>query len=81
MANALEEKLEDLISLELKKEFQLIRLLVNQNLQKKISFLENFAIPKLMVGETCERCTLENCSDRAAKLDPQLNPNRFDQIR
>ena len=27
-----------------------------------------------------ERCTLENCSDRAANLDPQLNPNRFDQI-
>jgi len=55
-------------------------LLLNPNLEQKISFLNNAAIPKLMVGETCERCTLENCSDRGAPTDPQLNPNRYQKI-
>ena len=52
-------------------------LLLNPNLEKNIAFLNNAAIPKLMVGETCERCTLENCSDRGAAPDPLLNPNKY----
>lgn len=55
-------------------------LLLNPNLEQKIGFLNNAAIPKLIVGETCERCTLENCPDRGAPTDPQLNPNRYQMV-
>lgn len=55
-------------------------LMLNPHLEKKIGFLHNAAIPKLVVGETCERCTLENCPDRGAATDPQLNPNRYQTV-
>jgi len=55
-------------------------LLNNETLKKKVSFLEDKKIPKYEVGETCERCTLENCTDRQAPLDPDINPQRFQQI-
>lgn len=55
-------------------------LLLNPNLEKQIGFLNNTAIPKLIVGETCERCTLDNCPDRGAPTDPQLNPNRYHML-
>jgi len=55
-------------------------LLLNQNLEQKIKFLHNSAIPQLQVGETCERCSLENCPDRGAPEDVQLNSNRFQEI-
>lgn len=55
-------------------------LLLNQNLEQKIKFLNHPQVPKLIVGETCERCILENCPDRNAELDERLNPNRYLQI-
>ncbi len=55
-------------------------LLNNEILKKKIGFLEDSQIPKFDVGETCERCTLENCSDRQAPLDPDVSPQKFHRI-
>lgn len=55
-------------------------LMLNQNLEQKIKFLHSSAIPNKQVGETCERCSLENCPDRGAAEDLSLNPNRFQKI-
>jgi hypothetical protein len=55
-------------------------LLRNQNLEEKIRFLHGSALPQVQVGETCQRCSAVNCSDREAPEDPYLNPNRFQKI-
>lgn len=33
---------------------------------EKIAFLENLNLPKKSVSDTCERCSIEDCSERAA---------------
>jgi len=55
-------------------------LLSTESLNEKIQFLNSSEIPKVQVGETCERCTLENCQDRKAPTDPLLNPTRNAEI-
>jgi len=39
---------------------------VDSNSKKKIKFLEHPDIPQLKVGETCQRCSIENCEERAS---------------
>jgi len=39
---------------------------INQNLEKKIAFLEDPAIQKKEVSNTCERCPLTDCTERVA---------------
>jgi len=55
-------------------------LLSTDSLQQKIQFLNSAEIPNIQVGETCERCTLDNCADRKAPIDPMLNPTRNAEI-
>ncbi|MEM6721836.1 MAG: helix-turn-helix domain-containing protein [Bacteroidota bacterium] len=43
-----------------------VGLLINKQLKKKISFLEDGAIQTKKVGVTCERCTLADCEVRKA---------------
>jgi len=57
-----------------------IGLLVDGNLEKKIKWLSSPKIAAQTVGETCERCAIKDCSDRAVPLDSQLDPERFDRI-
>lgn len=42
-----------------------IGLLVDEDLKKHVHFLNDPAIPKKMVSVTCERCAIEDCSERA----------------
>lgn len=42
-----------------------IGFLYNNELKKKIRFLEDDGVPLKIVGETCERCAVENCIERA----------------
>lgn len=52
-----------------------IGLLVNENLKRKVKFLQDLAILHRMVNETCERCPAIDCLERAAPpviLDKQL---------
>jgi hypothetical protein len=41
-------------------------LLVNEELSKKIGFLNDPALQFREVNKTCERCAIDNCSERAA---------------
>ena len=43
-----------------------IGLLINKQLKKKLGFLDDPNIRKQTVGVTCERCPIQDCSDRQA---------------
>lgn len=55
-------------------------LLNNDQLKHSVQFLEDEAIPKRFVGETCERCTVADCPERKAAFEPGLNPQRFHSV-
>ncbi|MEN0058011.1 MAG: helix-turn-helix domain-containing protein [Bdellovibrio sp.] len=55
-------------------------LLHDDVLKQNVSLLEDASIPNMIVGETCERCLLNNCSDRQAPLNRELNPRRYQEI-
>lgn len=44
-----------------------IGILVNNELKKRIHFWDDPAITVKIVNQTCERCPIENCKERAAK--------------
>lgn len=48
-------------------------LLVNDNLQSNLNFLNSAQIEKFQVGETCERCSLQDCRERRAPQDLPLD--------
>lgn len=54
-------------------------LLANEALMQNMPALYSPKIPRFLVGETCERCILTDCSDRKAAFDPQLDPGRYDR--
>lgn len=43
-----------------------IGFLINSELKKTIKFLGEPSLPKLKIGQTCERCSIINCAERAA---------------
>jgi transcriptional regulator with XRE-family HTH domain len=55
-------------------------ILVNQKLAEKANWLDSSTIPKVVVGETCERCAVENCESRKHKLELIMDPTRLDRI-
>jgi len=44
-----------------------IGFLINENLRKKVKFLEDPSIASKTVNETCERCPIKDCAERVAK--------------
>ncbi|MBI3501385.1 MAG: hypothetical protein HY063_06285 [Bacteroidetes bacterium] len=42
-----------------------IGLMINNELKKRIGFWEDDNIPVKIVNQTCERCPIENCKERA----------------
>lgn len=48
-------------------------LLVNDQLKEHLKFLDSSSIPKMDVGETCEKCTLKDCLDRRSPQDVPLD--------
>ena len=65
-----------------------IGLLVDEDLEKHVKFLEDPAIPKKMVSVTCERCPIEDCAERAAppiviqkKLQRKAIQDALDQLK
>jgi predicted transcriptional regulator len=57
-----------------------IGLLANETLAKKIPWSSSPDIASYVVGETCERCSVLDCQERNAPLDPHLDPERFERI-
>ncbi len=53
---------------------------INENSQKVISFLKDTQITRKKVGETCERCSAQDCKERMAKPFI-LEKKRYKQIR
>ncbi len=43
-----------------------IGFLVNNDLKNVIKFLDDPILPKISIGQTCERCSKENCEERVA---------------
>ena len=41
-------------------------LLITEQLQKQINFLNDPTIPEVIVNKTCERCAIQDCQERAA---------------
>jgi transcriptional regulator with XRE-family HTH domain len=52
-------------------------LLVNDTLREKVAFLDDPAIQQRNVNNTCERCAVENCAERAV---PPVVINRRNQL-
>jgi len=57
-----------------------IGILNNEALAKSVPWSSSETIASYVVGETCERCAEKNCSERAAPVDPLLDPERFERI-
>ena len=55
-------------------------LLVNEELKKSVTWLNSDSIPRTTVGETCQTCSVENCRERTAALDPAQDPGRVDRV-
>jgi transcriptional regulator with XRE-family HTH domain len=53
---------------------------INENAQKAISFLNDTQITRKKVGETCERCSAQDCKERIAKASI-LEKKRYKQTR
>ena len=43
-----------------------IGFLINNELKKTLKFLNERSLPKLKIGQTCERCSITTCAERAA---------------
>jgi len=43
-----------------------IGILIDEEMKERISFLDDPTIKKRIVNKTCERCPIENCTERAA---------------
>ncbi|WP_298427435.1 XRE family transcriptional regulator [uncultured Kordia sp.] len=54
-----------------------VGLLINKQLKRKISFLEDSAIQTKEVGVTCERCAIADCSVRKASSSILDKQNRY----
>jgi transcriptional regulator with XRE-family HTH domain/Zn-dependent peptidase ImmA (M78 family) len=48
-------------------------LLINEDLNQKLKFLSNNQLSSIKVGETCERCSLQDCIDRRSPQDIPLD--------
>lgn len=57
-----------------------VGIVVNEKIKLQIPWYDSKSIPALIVGETCERCTYKECTDRQADLDPSLDPDKYDRI-
>jgi hypothetical protein len=57
-----------------------IGLLINKQLQKKLSFLKDSKIKSQDVGVTCERCAIADCKVRQARPVLLERKNRNKQI-
>jgi len=55
-------------------------LLINPKLIEKVPWIATARIPKIVVGETCERCSVENCESRKNKLNLIMDPARVERI-
>ncbi|WP_397362866.1 helix-turn-helix domain-containing protein [Olleya sp. R77988] len=60
-----------------------VGLLINQQLKRKIAFLNDPKIKEYNVGVTCERCPIEDCLDRKKPpviLEKQKKNNQIEQV-
>ena len=57
-----------------------IGFLVDESLKKKIHFINDKRIPVKWVNETCERCAIADCKERAAEPDVIKSKEREDQL-
>ena len=57
-----------------------IGFLINESLKKKVQFLNDPNIPSKWVNETCERCPIPNCNERAAKPAIIKNEKKIETI-
>lgn len=57
-----------------------IGFLINENLRKKVKFLKDKKIATKWVNETCERCPIKDCAERAAKPDVVRDEKRVEVI-
>lgn len=57
-----------------------IGFLIDETLKGKIKFLNDQSIPVKEVNETCERCTLKNCIERAAPPSSAEKMEKFHQV-
>ncbi len=55
-------------------------MLFNEKLIEKMPWAKSAKIPQMVVGETCERCVVENCVDRKAPLDEHLDPRHYERV-
>lgn len=56
-------------------------LLINDDVRKQINWLDDAAIQHRQVNQTCERCAIEDCTERAAPPKVVDKKNRYTAIR
>lgn len=58
-----------------------IGILVNNELKKRIRFWNDENIPLKIVNQTCERCPIENCKERAAKPSIVEKEKKLEELK
>ena len=56
-------------------------LLVNEDLRREIAFIDDPAIPRIVVNTTCERCAITDCRVRAAAPTVVQNRERYRDLK
>lgn len=58
-----------------------VGVLINKKVEETISYLSDPNIPAKETAESCERCELTDCAERAAPFNPKMDPLRPEKIR
>ena len=58
-----------------------VGVLINQKAEEVVGYIQDPAIPAKETAESCERCDLVDCGERAAPFNPGVDPQRAEKIR
>lgn len=58
-----------------------VGILINDKSREAISYIDDPQLPIRETGESCERCSVSQCQERAADYRPSMDPRRTEKIR
>ncbi|MCB0362411.1 MAG: ImmA/IrrE family metallo-endopeptidase, partial [Bdellovibrionales bacterium] len=58
-----------------------VGILVNEKSREAISYIDDAQLPVRQTGESCERCPIAGCQERAADYRPSMDPHRAEKVR
>jgi transcriptional regulator with XRE-family HTH domain len=58
-----------------------VGVLINDKSREAISYSQDPKLPVRQTGESCERCSIGDCQERAADYRPAMDPRRTEKVR